>query len=263
MFIHAFSIRVVAAMMSFSTMSLMCHAKLLNQRKAEGMNVQIKEPWSEVKCSVILRGEKTVTVVSGRKAVCETELKPNRNQSTVVTSFVAPTSGNPWLGPEQDFYLETDNRIVGIRLSSQVILWCDSLARDSRPKPGVVATIDDVTADFGKNVDGPQLLKAEWAIDPDPDTKQVRRTHLKEVINNPFFFTSAPLSSEQGKPEITDIGIDEGLLKVDMTSQTSEYKATVWIDIDKKKATKANFDEFKMPLPKSLLQSGQMPSTKR
>lgn len=197
--------------------------------------------WGNTRCAVFCEGEQTPSMVHAKKAVYDVEAREGGFTTVPVTAFVTPETGRIWMGPEQEYYIETDAGIVGFHMRlGGTVFWCKSLAKEPTGTAKTQGKKDDPSREFDREVSGSSLFDAQ--IGADRETRRKRKTHLDQKISH-WFFDEGVASSQSGLARILRAEISGGLLKLDLANPTGEYEASVWIDIDSRKATKADEDK--------------------
>ena len=144
-----------------------------------------------------------------------------------------------WLGPAQDFYVETDSGIVGGKAWGDAILWCRSLT-DKRPdnKPNFAG----IMTRFEMEVDG-NILDTAYNGGAQHEPYLKRLTNLRDV----FAKTNRMLASRPSDPKIETAEVHGNTVRLEMKEDDS---VAVWIDIKTKKLLKAELNG-KQVFPKS------------
>lgn len=189
----------------------------------ENVKKKQTEKWEDSKVKLLRSGAKSPVALNGKRAIYELT-HGSRKKTIPVVVFSDSKSGLIWAGPEQDGYLEFKADILGFRINASRIIWCESLLKHD-PQ----AAAPDVTTRFGQDISGISLLHS--AISPAQILVKEKSTNLRSHIKNPWMFTNGRLSSQGATPIVTKIQWDEDLLKLDLTDQTKEFEATVWIDL--------------------------------
>lgn len=202
------------------------------------MNKRIKEGWRQATCKFLRRDEREPVSVTCKRAVYEIEFKEGMFHSVAVTAFLSPQSRIPWLGPEQEYYVETDTGVTGFQMRTGNVLWCESLAKVLGQQSSGKWTVDGLLTAFEENVSGTALFEASVASNP--KTEAEHTTDLRPAIKTLWFFADRPFSSGVGFPRIVAAERNNGQLRLDLTNQTGELKAAVLVDIKTRKAVLAD-----------------------
>lgn len=243
--------RLAAGLVLLLSLSSPCDAQLPDEGKPAPsagtpsspgrMTKSIKETWKDVKVAVLRPGRPDPETVNARRAIYELD-DEGRSTTIPVVALVAPASGTSWVGPEQDLYLETETGIVGFDVLGGSLIWCESLltsAGRGGGGRGVKATqkeAPEIAADFERNVTGTDLRNAIHPVDR--KDREATVTRLRPAIKNPWMFTNGPLSSQGGTPKIVRAELAGKTVLLELTDQTGEFQATVWVDIETRKVTK-------------------------
>lgn len=195
-------------------------------------NVEKKQvgKWKESKIK-LLRSKKQSSVAINAKQTVYKISHGSRKQTIPAIAFSDPKSGIIWGGPEQDGYLELENKILGFRIIGQKIIWCESLLKHGSNKAAPT-----VTNRFEQDITGYSLLRA--AIRSPELFAEDKPTRLGSHIKNPWMFTNGPFDSQGADPILANLQWDKGLLKLDLTDQTKQFEATVWIDLKSREVKK-------------------------
>jgi hypothetical protein len=112
-------------------------------------------PWTPITVEMLSATTRTSEKVPARKAIFEySDIFGTRTVPSTV--FVSPTSRAVWVGPEQEFYVETDSGIKGGKLNGGFLLWCDSLAQNQ-----AVTNIDAAIREFEDGRELGEMLTAK------------------------------------------------------------------------------------------------------
>jgi beta-lactamase regulating signal transducer with metallopeptidase domain/Leucine-rich repeat (LRR) protein len=196
-----------------------------------GKRLQIKKsmkgPWKDAKVRVFRVGRKTAQLVAAKRAIWKLSAE-GRSWKRSVIAFVGPSCGLPWVGLEQDGYLDTGTAVSGFHTIGGRINWHESIVKKdgkakARPMAAILAAFDrDVTV---------RELEA-FNIHPSHETP------FNQLIKNPWMFSNGKYNSQPASPRITGGQFDGKSLKLGLTDVTGKFKATVWIDIKSRKVTK-------------------------
>jgi hypothetical protein len=222
-----------------------CLAEPVHQRGAIHVEKTLRGDWQEVKREVIRRGTVAPLIVNAHHGSFQV------GKITIpVTTFAMPESGQQWVGPEQDCYVEIEKAVIGFRISGPELRWSQNLSKAAVPQQAIAQTSKDLATAFASNVDGSQLVESFTFTKTKPDEESGRVTSLLGVILERRFFARTPESSQPGNPRIVTAQMDDGLLKLDLTNESGEIKATAWIDLDSRTAVRAVYDQdYTPPLP--------------
>ena len=236
---------LAACFVLFLTLFLNCDASSTHEEAAPPMDStqtspdrttkSIKEGWKDVKIELLRPGKQRLEVVNAPRAVYELE-GAGRTTTIPVVAIVAPTTGSSWVGPEQSRYLETDAGIVGFHALGGKLVWCESLLADTGGAKETQKGIAEISADFERIVAGGELLNAMHQVNR--EVREATVTFLKPSITNPWMFTAGPLSSQGGTPKIVLAKLTDKTLHLELTDQTGQFRAAVWIDLKTRKVTK-------------------------
>jgi len=204
--------------------------------------------WGNTRSAVFCDGERTPSTVHAKKAVYDVEVREGVFTTIPVTAFVIPETGKIWMGPEQEYYIETDSGIVGFHMRlGGTIFWCKSLAKEPARTVKTQSEKNDPSKGFERTVSGFSLFDAQ--IGADREARRERKTNLNQIISH-WFFSEGVASSQSGLARILRAELSGGLLKLDLANPTGEYKASVWIDVKSRKAIKADEDKDQYRSPR-------------
>jgi hypothetical protein len=228
--------RVIFAVLCPLFIAITCLAQSCNQKRSKVMNKKLKDSWSEAKSRVFQQNETSQTVIGSKRATFNVESEKGVVTTIPVVAFATP-SGKTWMGPAQDFYIETDSGIIGFQMRvGGELFWCSSLAKNPAPKAKTPGATADPSSEFEQDVSGSDLFDAHMGIDP--DARLARITDLRQNVSS-WFFSDSPGSSQTGLAKIVGVEISGGQLKLDLTDQAGKYSVTVWLDIKTKRGLKA------------------------
>ncbi|MCX6906838.1 MAG: ankyrin repeat domain-containing protein [Verrucomicrobia bacterium] len=183
------------------------------------------EPWTG---QVHKESPSSPEKVEGRCGKVLDELYPGRPEMVPVTVFVT-AKGKVWAGPEQNFYVETDQGVFGSkppRGGGSWIVWCDSLLAQRGDEK---CTMDKALDRFEKEVDVFTLNRAWWFGSQDTD--------MSRLLFKPPFINFKTENST--KVKMLRIQVGRGEMQLDMRSPNERYTASATIDIKSKKLLKA------------------------
>ena len=210
--------------------------KTSTQRPAGGVTKSIKETWKDVEVELVRPGKKRPETVNAKRAVYEVSDR-GRSRWFPVVAMVAPGSGAIWVGSEQDLYLETETGMIGFRVVVSKLVWCESLLSSDGRADAARKGLPEVMAEFEREATGSDLLNTLRPADREGRESMV--TRLEPSIENPWMFTNGQLSAQAGTPKIVGAERSGESIKLELTDQTGQFSATVWIDIKTRKVTKA------------------------
>ncbi|MEX1228719.1 MAG: hypothetical protein WEB58_00680 [Planctomycetaceae bacterium] len=192
------------------------------------VTMEMHEEWKDVTVELHRVGEQQSQIVDAKRAVFAVNRK-SRDSRIPVVAFIAPTSGRPWAGLEQDVYVEEPTQIIGFRILGERLDWASSLLKSTvadEPRP---KTMDDLLETFSHDVTPLDLRNA--AVPFDTEELAARATQLKPFVKNPWMFTNGPFSSQIGIPKIVDAEMCGRItIKVEITDQTEQFHAALWIN---------------------------------
>jgi len=207
-------------------------------REIESMPTQKKQksPWEPLTVDLYsTSGQKPVRIHAQESCYLTVAFR-FRPGDCPVTAFVSPT-GNVWVGPPQDFYIETERGIIGGKEQhSSEILWCKSMIQKHTKEK---SNLDSVIRRFENEVDGRSLgIASGFYEDPHtgkdlpgtPEARSKRETDLLDVLGD--FYGAR--GNRGGR--IAGIEVKDDTVRLDLKGAGS---ATVWIDINSKKLLKA------------------------
>lgn len=158
----------------------------------------------------------------------------------VPVSVFVTEKGATWVGPQQDFYVETESGVVGGKKWGDAVLWCESLLGK---RANENSDLDTLLARFDKEVDGNALMTAYNGGYPRGESYLKRLTDFRWVLLN--IYGQMPDSGG----DISGVQVEGNTVRLDLKGCTAESSATVWIDITTKKLLKA-VEDGKQVFPK-------------
>jgi hypothetical protein len=137
------------------------------------------------------------------------------------------------VGPEQEFYVETDSGIKGGKLNGGFLLWCDSLAQNQ-----AVTNIDAAIREFEDGRELGELLTAKVpGYEPD---RAKRFTDLRRVFSIWAFQPGKETTAiDPTAARLVALEIDGKEVKLTIENPASEFKGEAWIDARTRKITRA------------------------
>jgi hypothetical protein len=147
--------------------------------------------------------------------------------SVVVVVFVIE-NGEIWIGPEQDFYIETEMGVIGGKMWCCKILWCESLTRKDPSDRWDVGRAMHHVKDA---VSAASLFEACYG--PDSVVEDAKRsTALRDFLED--FFDPSPNGGVEKAPTVK---VSAGILRLDCKSW-HHNTASAWIEIKSRKVMK-------------------------
>jgi len=148
-----------------------------------------------------------------------------------VTAFVT-SRGQVWVGPEQEFYIETKSGVVGFKLESEDIFWCHSLINK---RAGEEISLETALERLKQEVSLSNLEGAHQYTRTDPELICTRVTELHGI-----FYDFGVLPCTPRFLEIGGITVGMYTVRVDLKWQpTGDMIGSAWIDIKSRKLLKA------------------------
>ena len=203
-----------------------------------------KQPQWESKSQAVHRvGNRSPADVVSKEAIYEFEFgDPGDTLGFAVTAFAASAGGQVWVGPKQDFYIETDSCVVGgkLRMSGGLLRWCESMVETKRGERQI--SLKEAISRFDKEVD---LMTFFEAISRDADTKWLEQhmTDLRNVLKDRFFYADRRGGQQPAEIRIVAVEISGEEVRLDLQNVTAKRTGSVWIDIKSRKVTKAVEDK--------------------
>lgn len=149
--------------------------------------------------------------------------------------------GAIWLGPTQDFYIETGIGVVGGRKLGHGMLWTESMVNK---RANEKSDVHSVITRFEKEVAGNSLVVAYNGGPGAPSEVLLKRlTNLAGVFRDIY----AP-STDEGA-DIASVQAEGNTARLDLKGYSGESSGTVWIDIKSKRLLKAE-ENGKQVFPK-------------
>lgn len=219
--------------------------------------------WQEVSCLVSSReGAKQVCGKKSHRDVFLVRYRGLENLdaktpfAVPVTAFVTATE-QPWVGPEQDFYIETESGILGgTKWNGSSILWCESLVAKRKHQRNDLAA---VLRRFRWEVSASRLADA---CDPEGDQRyptfgetrpplmpqyrvkllERRFTILSSLSKNFFGYLMGGYDLQVSK-------MTGATITLDLRDKSGHVSATIWIDIKSREVVTAE-ENGKQVFPK-------------
>ena len=175
---------------------------------------------------------KSMRVLAKKARCCVTHTKLPAD--ITVMAFVTD-QGAIWLGPEQEFYVQTESGVVGGKVWGEAILWCESLINT---RPNEHNDIDTILARFEKDIDGNKLAVAYNGGPPPPTESYLKRlTDLGEVLGT-FYGARGPNDSGN----VVSVRVEGHAVQLGLKGDSATSSATIVIDITTKQLLKAIVD---------------------
>ena len=195
----------------------------------EPLDKILNQKWKDVTVQVHLSGVRTF--LFGRSEQVHAKQNVYYSPRVMVTVFVTP-QGEVWVGPKQDFYIETPAGVVGGSFTDQDILWCDSLITK---RPGETIGLDSALKRLKEEVDASKLEDADSRYPHDSKHILKRVTELRDCFAGKNVFGVNSTGSE----ECCAVHVRLGTLRLDFKSIADPgATGSAWIDIKTKKLLK-------------------------
>jgi len=213
-----------------------------SKKLAQEMNMKIKkrkQPQWESKSQAVHRvGNRSPADVVSKEAIYEFEWgDPVHRASFAVSAFAASAGGQVWVGPKQDFYIETDSCVVGGKLGrTGFFRWCESMVETKRGERQI--GLKEAISRFDREVN----LKAFFIFNERFDDSKWLELHLtdsRNVLKDRFFFADRLRGQQEAEVKIVAVEISGGEVRLDLQNVTAKRTGSVWIDIKSRKVTKA------------------------
>jgi len=147
-----------------------------------------------------------------------------------VTVFVT-LRGQVWVGPKQEFYIETKSGVVGGKLEMGNIFWCHSLINK---RAGEEMSLETALERLRQEVSLSNLEEA-YQYSRDPELLRKRVTEIHDLFCDAGVFAHSAILEEIG-----GVAVEMYTVRVDLKWQsTSRIIASAWIDIESRKLLKA------------------------
>jgi hypothetical protein len=150
----------------------------------------------------------------------------------VVVMVFVTESGEIWIGPEQDFYIETDSGIIGGKMGSCRILWCESVIHKGRNERWDVGKAMD---HLKNDVSAASLHEACYG--PDSVVEDAKRSTALIDFLEVFFDASV----DGGVKKARAIEVAGGVMRLDFKSWHHDT-ASAWIEIKSRKVVKTTMN---------------------
>ena len=93
----------------------------------------VKEPqWKATTLKVYRDGDRPAVDEDSKEATYEFWYDPDEFLKTMffpITAFVVKNSGNVWIGPRNDVYIDTASGVIGLKVNSGAIMWMESFSK--------------------------------------------------------------------------------------------------------------------------------------
>jgi len=198
----------------------------------------------DVKHAAWQQGTNTILRTTKKSSV-KVDAKKTKYQLTLsesdgflsVTAFVSPHLKKPWVGPESDFYVELSSGVIGGRLESGQILWCENLV----PKSNTSTTnLIDAINRFEAVLDIDALMSARGGgLDDDLVAWHARLTELRFIYKSYAFEDGQGSSTTSSYSKIVAAEMEGNDLKVTIENLSSQFVGVAWINPKTRKVTKA------------------------
>lgn len=205
------------------------HKTELRREKDLAIGKLAWEPWAgQVNTDAGSSPEK----VEGKRAKFLCELNSSGPETIPVIVFVT-ARGNVWAGPEQSFYVESGQGVLGLKPPNgggAWIQWCDSVLAQPR---GGKCTLDMAVDRFEREVDVFNLNRAWWFGSQDTDMS-------RSLFKRPFINFKTENSTQV---KMLRIQVGRGEIQLDMKSPDERRTASATIDLPSKTLTHAALTE--------------------
>jgi hypothetical protein len=163
-----------------------------------------------------------------------------------VVAFKSPNTNNLWIGPEEDFYVETGSGLTGFQMlrSHGITFWCDSMVAGDH----VDGSVDGLIAEFERSVTGGQLAEAAYGFRADGEGEssefrarvEARRVNIDEVIQD-VVFGAHPKDSYL---RIINIKFSNNMVTLMLSNPEDKLRISVVIDAVSKKLVKGEVEDY-------------------
>jgi hypothetical protein len=199
----------------------------------------------EVECRVLDMSTSETTIVKGRQAIYLSEqplpLLTSHHPMAVSAFSYRDTR---WVGLNCDLYLYRNGHLIGMKVVRSGFIWLSNFADNSRNR----SLTEEIQA-FERDVTLKQLFDVyhrSLQITSQPGAP-VSHTSFSEVIPqkyNGYLQRSGRGMAGLGIGKFVSAEVDGKLLKVTVSDQSGVMFPTLWIDLDTKKAVKAENYEY-------------------
>jgi len=229
----AFHLLLVGLFISASCLVARADATLTNRvGKLKDAN---HTAWVQVTNSIANTSSRFPTKWAGKKATYQYAAGPSGTSTMPVTVFVSPHLQKPWIGPEQDFYVELDSGVIGGRLAAGMVIWCESLV--SMPNTGST-NVSEIIRQFENNIDTLALMEAgDGGVSE--AVRRSRITVLLRIFSDGAFANGRGSSQASEVSRIAAVEMDGGDLKLTIENSPSKFEGVAWINPQTRKVTKA------------------------
>ena len=221
---------VSSLLIGFVTMAVGCGGADKSKTVVEPLKKKRCSEWRDVNLDMLSVQNTQTNRLCAKRAeysVREDDMPPDVDGWQVVMTVFVTERGDIWVGPEQDFYIETDSGVIGGKMFNSRILWCESLIRKhGHERCDVGKALDCLKSD----VSGARLIEANRGSD-NKDENARRFTELRD-------FTDIFVDQGDGGVEKAQAAeVTGGIVRLDFKSSHHDT-ASAWIDIKSRKVVK-------------------------
>jgi len=192
--------------------------------------------WQQVTNTIFSATNRLPVKIGARKCLYQ-DNAGTASFGMAVTAFISPGLQKIWVGPESDFYFESDSGVVGIRPERGGVVWCDNLVPKAYAGGTNLAT---AISQFGSDVSIADWFDAWCGGFPDVETRYARHaTDLRFVFSKSAFTNGQGSSQPSPDTGVIAVEMDGGDLKLTLENPASKFAGVAWINPQTRKVTKA------------------------
>ena len=198
-----------------------------------------KEPKWEAKSLKVYRdSNRTAADENSKEATYEFGVEPGDSPETFrfrITAFVVKNSGNVWIGPRKDVYVDTASGVIGLRVTAGAIMWMESMVE---PASNGNITLDEAIDQFHTKLDVHKLHMA----DGHPGSNEWAKRHitrLEDFLKEAFFYVDRDQPQYTTHVRIVAVEVSGDDVKLDLENGNTKRKGSVWVNLESRKVTKA------------------------
>jgi hypothetical protein len=194
----------------------------------------------EIECRVLDMNTGETTTVEGRQVIYMSGPRPSYNHRIRVTAF--SYQGTHWIGLSGDLFIYRKGIFIGMAINGEGLAWLTNFA-SNLPNRSLNEEIQAFQHEVSLAELGHAFLR-KWQRDSRSDEPK-GWTNFGEVIRNPYIMYLYTNGGSMGmRPKFVSGAVDGDLLKVTVSNHSGGMFPNIWIDLDTKKAVKADNYEY-------------------